>query len=147
MEEFVEISRDFPLGKYNVKSGETLNDNEIVAVNGSGTVQRADDASGLTVRGIAKNVRDGAAEIVNGIYRFKNSTTNPLSRAYAGKAAYIEDHETVGSTGTYGVVAGIVVDVTSDGVFVDMRLPSLAAAAALHGLAAAQTAITALQNA
>ena len=147
MEEFVEISRDCPLAKYTVKSGETLCENEIVAVNGSGTVQRADDASGLAVRGIAKAVRDGAAEIVNGIYRFKNSTTAPLSRAHAGKAAYVEDHETVAASNTYGPVAGIVVDVTADGVFVDMRLPSLALASALHSIAAAQTAITALQNA
>ena len=139
MDELVEIVRDYPLEKYPVKASDLLADGDIAAVaTATGAVQRAADASGVTVRGVAKAVRDGEAEIRNGIFCFKNDTTNPVARkTHAGGPCYVKDHETVDSNGgTNKVVAGLVVDVTADGVYVDMRLPALAAARALAAIAA-----------
>lgn len=147
MDELVEIVRDYPLEKYPVKASDQLTDGDIAAVAASdGKVQRATDATGITVRGVAKAVRDGEAELRNGIFCFKNDTTNPVVRkTHVGGACYVKDHETVDSNGgTYKVVAGLVVDVTADGVYVDMRLPALAAARALAAAAANAAAIAAL---
>ena len=129
-----EIVRDYPLEQYTVTASDALADGEIVAILASaGTAQRASDATGTYVRGVAKCVRDGKVEITNGIFLFKNDTTNAVVRkTHVGGACYVKDHQTVDSDGgTYKVVAGLVVDVTSDGVYVDMRLPALAAANAL----------------
>lgn len=134
MDEVVEIVRDYPLEKYPVKASDLLADGDIAAVSTStGAVQRAADVASIKVRGIAKAVRDGEAEIRNGIFLFKNDTTNPVVRkTHVGGPCYVKSYDTVDcSGGTNKVVAGLVVDVTSDGVYVDMRLPALAAAKAL----------------
>ena len=142
-----EIVRDYPLEQYAVTDSDALADGEIVAILASaGTAQRASDATGTYVRGVAKCVRDGKVEVTNGIFLFKNDTTNAVVRkTHVGGACFVKDHETVDSSGgTYKVVAGLVVDVTSDGVYVDMRLPALAAATALVKAAANAAAIAAL---
>lgn len=137
-----EIVRDYPLEQYNVTAGDALADGDIVAVLASaGTAQRASDAAGTCVRGVAKCVRDGKAEITNGIFLFKNDATNAVVRkTHAGGVCFVKDYQTVDSDGgTNKVVAGLVVDVTEDGVYVDMRLPALAAANALVKAAKAAT--------
>ena len=142
-----EIVRDYPLEQYNVTAGDALADGDIVAILASaGTAQRASDATGTCVRGVAKCVRDGKVEVTNGIFLFKNDATNAVVRkTHVGGACYVKDHEIVDSDGgTNRVVAGLVVDVTSDGVYVDMRLPALAAARALADAAKNAAAIAAL---
>ena len=120
-----------PLDLYPIKSGGTVTENAIVVIDAAGDVVDATDAAGVKVIGIAINVDSTAAtvEVRDGIVLIANSATNPLARKDRGATAYIEDANTVSAvTGINSVVAGLVVDVNDDGVFVDMRLAALAAA-------------------
>lgn len=99
------------------------------ARNSSGYITNASDATGLKVVGIGRDEVDNSAGsagdldcAVNlGVHLLANSGTNALTRAHIGQVCFVEDNQTVASSGgTYGIVAGIVFDVTSDGVWVDV---------------------------
>ena len=140
MFDLTEIKRAVPVDRFAVTDSDGLADGEMAAVlRSAGTVQRASDATGVAVLGVAKVVRDGKAEIENGIFLMKNDTTNPVvQKTHIGGACYVKDEKTVDCNGgTYKVVAGLVVDVTGDGVYVDMRPEALAAANALVNAAKA----------
>lgn len=127
-----ELGHEDPVALYEIKSGETVEDGDLLAVNSSGTVQRAADASGLKVVGVATDVRDGKCECVCGVLQVGNDTTNALARKDRGGVAYVKDKATVDSSGgTNKVAAGLVVDVDASGVWIDCRPAAVAAAMAL----------------
>lgn len=106
----------------------------LMAVDYAGEAQMASDTLGLRVIGICSENVDNSddGETVDpplaGIYRLNNSSTNAVTAAMRGRPCYVEDDNTVASTSTNLVAAGLVHDVDSDGVWVDVRPEALAAA-------------------
>jgi hypothetical protein len=103
------------------------------AIDSTQEIQPASDTLGLRVVGRipvkVDNTADGeASEVDSGIFRYVNSTTAPVTRAQVGDVCYVEDDQTVASTSTNLVAAGLVVDVDSKGVWVDQRPASLSMA-------------------
>lgn len=132
--------------------GVTLYAGSLAAQNGSGKAVPASDTAGLVVLGRAEGTAGSGekATIRTGTYLFDNGTdTEALTAADVGSAAYVLDDHTVGKVGgTNHIPAGIVVDVTADGVAVAISPAALKAAAAItdftdtnttYGAAAADT--------
>ncbi len=103
----------------------------MVARNASGDAVNAADATGLRVLGRAEKEADNSAglagdieaEILPGIFLWDNDGSAAVTDAHVGSPCYVLDNQTVSSDpGTYAVVAGIVVQVDSAGVWVDSRL-------------------------
>ena len=109
-----------PLATYEIASGSTIVSGNLVALNGEGKAVPAADTAGLRVIGFADLVRNGTVEVTDGVGSFANDTTNALTRADRGKVAYVKDKETVASTGTNLIPAGIVVDVYGGEVYIDL---------------------------
>ena len=112
----------------------------IIAIDYLQEVQPAANTQGLIVVGCNKsrkvdNADDGETMPVNtGIYLLDNSSTYPivLSGALgAPQVAYVEDDQTVAAYASVRVAAGIVRDVTSAGVYVDMSPAALKLARSL----------------
>jgi hypothetical protein len=58
------------------------------------------------------------------VRRFANSGTNAVTAAMRETLCYLEDDNTVGSSSSGTSVAGLVYDVTAEGVWVDMGVKS-----------------------
>jgi hypothetical protein len=117
---------------FTVKNLEVLYAGGMLAFDGAEALNAADTA-GLTILGRcpAKVDNRDDGEIVNpdlGIFCYANDSSVPV--ADGDKVAYVLDNQTVtGYAGcTHKVVAGLVVAVTADGVWVDQTLPALLAA-------------------
>lgn len=125
------ISGDRPAASFPVLDTEVIYVGGIVAVDYTGEAQMASDTLGLRVLGIAgervDNTDDGEylKVVERGIRLLANSSTSPVVRNMVGRPCYVEDDNTVAGLTTYFVAAGIVHDVTTDGVWVDMRRDSL----------------------
>ena len=110
--------------KYNYVrvAAEKINAGTLVAQNGEGLAVPAADAAGLIVLGRAENsVQAGEKAVVKrGVFIYDNGTdTEMLSPADIGKDCFVVDAATVGKVGgTNKVKAGIVLDVTAEGVAV-----------------------------
>lgn len=100
----------------------------LVATNASGYATNGADTVGLVIQGVsqervdATDLASGAVNIeVNRLpFLMENSATAALTIAHVGQVCYVEDNQTVGSDpGDAAIVAGRVVKVTTDGVFVD----------------------------
>ncbi len=102
----------------------------ITAVNAAGYALPAADAVGLKVIGKAEEQVDNSSG-ANGdktvevrrkkAFIFKNSGTNAVTIAHLFTNVYVEDDETVSSSGgTNSIVAGKCLDVTSEGVLVEI---------------------------
>lgn len=106
----------------------------LMAVDNAGEAQMASDTLGLRVLGICPenvdNSDDGetVAPPKPGIFRLNNSSTNAVTVGMRGRPCYVEDDNTVASTSTNLVPAGLVHDVDTDGVWVDLRPEALAIA-------------------
>lgn len=107
----------------------------LVARDYADEVQPAADTEGLQVIGVQKssgevdNTDDGeTTPITTGVFMFDNSSTYTITKSAIGLPCYVEDDETVAGYSTNMVAAGIVRDVTDDGVFVDVRVNALALA-------------------
>jgi len=121
------------VAKRNIIDADKIYCGGINAVDYLGEVQPASDTLGLRVIGLADlyidNTDDGeTTESKKGIYLLDNSSTYPLARLNIGQTCYVEDDQTVAGSSTNLVAAGIVHDVESRGVWVDMRANSLAIA-------------------
>ena len=83
-----------------------------------------------------------------GVFKWKNSATNTLTKANIGDTVYIEDDETVGSSASSTSPAGIMVDIESDGVWVltDARMFGTTGLLAANNLSDVGTAATARTN-
>ncbi|MDD3154925.1 MAG: hypothetical protein PHS41_08655 [Victivallaceae bacterium] len=99
----------------------------LVAINSDGKAVPASDASGLTVAGVACNqvASGGMVTVKSGCFHFKNSASAAaVTAAKAGDVCYVADDEKVSATGgTNSVVAGVVYDVDSNGVWVITGFP------------------------
>jgi len=103
------------------------------ARNSAGYIDNAADTAGMKVVGIGYEEvdnSDGSAGDLDctaqrGIFLLTNSETNALTLAHVGQPCYVEDNVTVCSKDTNGVVAGIVEDVTSAGVWVNVGVSPL----------------------
>ena len=107
-----------------VAADKTISAGAMVAVNAEGKAVPASDSAGLTVLGRAEN-RAGAGLPVTvraGCFRYANSATAAkITTAEIGKACYVADDQTVSKTGgDNSIVAGIVWDVESKGVWVQI---------------------------
>lgn len=123
----------------------------IVAIDAAGRALNAADTAGLRVQGRAEesvNNSAGAAgdlsiNIKRGCFKYQNSATNPITAAMLGRTAYVEDNQTVASTSANLVVAGRVMGVDADGVWINTLFASLASglvATSANGVAAAASA-------
>jgi len=103
------------------------------ARNSSGYITNAADTAGMKVVGIGAEEVDNSAgsagdldcTAARGIYLLANSGTNALTLAHVGQPCFVEDNVTVASKSTNGVVAGIVEDVTTAGVWVNVAVSPL----------------------
>lgn len=106
----------------------------IVCIDYADEIQMGSDTQGLKPIGVCPMKIDNADDgevlnyILRGIFPFNNSSTYPIPRSAIGAVAYIEDDNTVAGLSTNFVPAGLVHDVDSDFVWVDMRPDALAAA-------------------
>ena len=113
-----------------VKDDAVLDAGKMVARDENGELVAAADTLGLRVLGILETGVDNAADGETatpafGVQLFDNSSSNPLVQAHIGQPCYVEDDETVAADSTNLVPAGLVVDVTSDGVWVQQDPVSL----------------------
>jgi hypothetical protein len=101
----------------------------IVCVNSSATAQPATDAASVKAIGMAGEKSDNtgsaysatrAITVQRGVFRFANGSS--FDDSDIGSLAYVLDDSTVGSAAdcTYDVVVGVIIDVDSNGVWVDM---------------------------
>lgn len=101
----------------------------LAALDSSGNLVPASDAAGLraagrveyTVDNSAGAAGDLSADVKEGVFKFNNSATVAVDPDDKGKLCFVEDDNTVAETSTHKVKAGRVVDVESDGVWVDTR--------------------------
>ena len=136
-----------------VADGAVVYAGSIAAQNGSGKAVPASDTAGLVVLGRAEATVSNGEKVVirTGVYLFDNGTSSEeLTAADIGAAAYVLDDHTVGKVGgSNGIVAGIVVNVTAEGVAVEITPTARKAAGSLtsytdtnttYGNASAETA-------
>jgi len=97
------------------------------ARNASGFTIPAANAADVKVVGVAQgpvNNTGGAngakpVQLLTGVFKFKNDTTAPVTAANLHGRCYVQDDQTVRATpGSPGVIAGIVEQIDSDGVWV-----------------------------
>jgi len=108
----------------------------LVAEDASGNVVPATDTAGLRIKGRAEVTVDntlGAAgalslQVKRGVFKYANSATHALAAANVGKTCYVEAEDTVASTSTNKILAGRVVNIASDGVWVDTSPRAIAVA-------------------
>jgi hypothetical protein len=111
-----------------VASNTVIYGGSMVAVNATGYAVPASDATGLKVIGRAESTvdnsgtaGDGAQTIAvrRGVFRWTNGDS--FTRADVGSLAFVEDDSQVqkAAAATYDIIAGSIVDVDADGVWVD----------------------------
>jgi len=101
----------------------------MVAVSAGGNASSAANAPGLKVIGRAEAAVDNSAGIAGektvtvkrGVFRFANSATQPLGNADIFGTAYVEDDGTVAKITTNSIPAGKVIDIDTDGVWVEIK--------------------------
>lgn len=134
--------RDAILLSLSLAAGTTVYKGGIVAIDASGNAVPASANNTLTVLGRAEEttVNTGAAgaelaEVRAGCFRYANSAGgDAVSAKDRGSLCYIVDDQTLALTSSNGSrpVAGVVVDVDSTGVWVDLG-PGAVAAAGVQG--------------
>lgn len=115
----------------------------LVAINTSGYAVPASDTAGYKVIGRAQATVDNSGTAGNGALSinvrrgvFLWANGDSFTIADVGNLAYVEDDQTVqkAASATHDVVAGIIIDVESDGVWVDSYAIGSQGAAALTTL-------------
>lgn len=100
----------------------------LVCVDSSGLVEHATDAASKKVIGRAEVTQDNTGssysatktiKVRRGIFRWTNGDS--FTDANIGDLAYVEDNQTVqtGASASSDIIAGVIIDVDSDGVWVD----------------------------
>jgi hypothetical protein len=124
--------RDVAAFNYNVclpvRSGVTLYAGAMIGVDSTGLLNKADAASNNVILGRLKHppklgyiVGDGVikGEVECGVILWANSGTDAVDANDVGRLCFVEFDQTVSETGsTTSNVAGIVFEVTSEGVWV-----------------------------
>ena len=99
----------------------------MVALNAAGNAIRAVPTA-TRIRGVALDEADNttgviggkSVDIERGPFLVANDTTNPVTRAHIGANVYVVDDNTVGSASAGTIVAGKCLDVTPQGVVVEI---------------------------
>lgn len=114
--------------RYPVLNDEIMYAGGVAAVLGStGEVEMASDKSGLIVVGRCEENIDNSDDgkyctVKAGCFLFDNSAAHPVASSAIGSRCYVEDDNTVSSSGgSHSIVAGTVFDVDSAGVWVDIQ--------------------------
>lgn len=110
----------------------------MAALNAAGNLVPASDAAALRVVGMATETIDNtdgdagdlSCKVERGCFKFDNSADNALDADDKGELCYVEDDQTVAETSTHKIHAGRVVDVESDGVWVEVGYVESSAAVA-----------------
>ena len=135
-----------------VASNTTIFAGSMVAVSATGYALPASDTAGLKVLGRAESTvdnsgtaGDGAQTIVvrRGVFRWTNGDT--FTVADVGTLAYVEDDAQVQKAGaaTYDIIAGLIIAVDTQGVWVDTySLPASGSASVVNLTASGTAAIT-----
>ena len=114
-------------GELTVYNAEILYEGGLVAIDYTDEIQMAAATEGLRTIGVCgqkvDNTSDGEVlkELLRGIFPFNNSSSYAIPRSAIGQVAYVEDDNTVASyNATAYVPAGIIHDVDSDWVWVEV---------------------------
>lgn len=120
--------KDGELIPLSVAASTLIEAGKMAAKNATGYAVPAADAANLVVMGRAEDHidntagADGALSVTvrrGKLFKFKNSATNAVTIADIGANVYVEDAETVSTSGgTNNIVAGKCMGVESDGVWV-----------------------------
>jgi len=124
------LERNGLKSKWTILNADKLYAGAILAVDYTDEIQNATNTAGLRVIGrcpeYVDNTSDGeTVSPEQGIFRYANSSTYTIPRSSIGLPCYVEDNQTVGSYASNMVSAGLVFDVDTDGVWVDMRPAAL----------------------
>lgn len=106
-----------------VASGSVIYAGAMTAINSGGKAVPATSSGAYTVVGRAENTASGGetVKIRSGVFLYDNSTTSSAGVTDVNKKCYVADDQTVTiGSGTSAVVAGIIRDVTPDGVIVEV---------------------------
>lgn len=109
-----------------VKDAAILYVGEMISQDATPEALAAADSASITILGVGTKYVDNTADgetvdmISTAIHLMDNSTT-ALAKTDIGGFAYVEDADTVTTLAgaTNNIIAGVVVEVTSDGVYVD----------------------------
>ena len=120
--------RSGPVFNYPLAAATVIYQGTLVALDASGNAVAASDAAALRVVGRAEETvdnSDGSAgdltiNAKRGVFKYANSGTNAVDADDKGKVCFVEDDNTVAETSTHKCKAGRVLDVESDGVWVDV---------------------------
>lgn len=122
------IAREIPVADTTTVYGGSL-----AAIDTAGKLNPAAATAGLRVQGRVVeqvvNPASGAlkAKVEKGIFRWANKASHLVTVAMVGAVCYVEDDQTVSCDNATQVVAGIVVDVDADGVWVNTDPDSMPA--------------------
>lgn len=91
---------------------------------GTGLASKASASASQRVVGVNLNTCLASGKIVanSGIFRFDNSVSQPVTDAYVGANCYVEDEHTVAISASNSNVAGKVVQVDANGVYVKVGI-------------------------
>lgn len=106
----------------------TIYQGALVALNASGLVVPFSTATGLKALGRAEETKTSASgqnpriKVSGGVFLYANDGGDPVTAAARGAVCYGTDDQTVSITATGKSVAGIVEDVVSEGVWLNVGL-------------------------
>lgn len=119
--------KDGELVAYKVATGVTIYAGSLVVASATGFAQPATAAASLTALGRAEETvtnagADGAVTVLvrrKQMFKWANKAGDLVTQALVGLSCYIEDDQTVRLTGASSSVAGKVIAVDTDGVWVE----------------------------
>jgi hypothetical protein len=112
----------YNVGPFQRTSGETYAVCDMVCFNASGDIVPASDTVGLTrVFGIVTGISDDGIIVTrNKAFLLKNSSSSPVTKTELTKNCYCVDSVTVAKTTNNSIVAGIVLQIDTDGVWIEI---------------------------
>ena len=120
--------REARVRRYPVLNGEIMYAGGMAALLGSsGEIEMASDKAGLAVLGRVEEFVDNSSDgfscaVKAGCFLFSNSSAHPVAANSIGSFCYVENDCTVSSSGgTNSIVAGVVFDIDSSGVWVSIE--------------------------
>lgn len=122
-------SRPGELANYPMAAATTIPLGALVALDASGNAVNASDTAALRVVGRAEQTVNNASgsagdltiNVARGVFLWGNSATQAVTAAYKDKYVYVEDNQTVAISTTNFIIAGKVIEVATEGVWVDTR--------------------------
>ena len=106
----------------------TIHQGALVALNASGLLVPMSTATGLKAVGRAEESKVSGAsgvtrcKVSTGVFNWENDAGDLVTAAAKGAVCYATDDQTVSITATGKSVAGVVVDIDSEGVWVNVGL-------------------------